>query len=111
MSQIESNCSSKIKEFYELHDEMEEQFLDYEAMSQYDIPWNTWKAAEIGNEKLYRIDVIWGYLRAKLSPLSDIALCDLVVPHSNAWGERISSMTRKNKTDFWSRLQLDGSLN
>ena len=54
------------------------------------------------------MDVIWGYLRAKLPLLSEIALCVLIVPHSNAGEERIFSMIR---TDFQSRLQLYGSLN
>ena len=48
---------------------------------------------------------------AKLPLLSKIALCVLVVPHSSAEEERIFSMIRKNKTDFRSRLHLDGSLN
>ena len=38
-------------------------------------------------------------------------LCLLVVPHSSTGEERIFSMIRKNKTDFRSSLQLDGSLN
>ena len=70
-----SNITSKIDEFPELYNEIEEPFLDYQAMSENDIPSSTWKAAEIGDEKFYRIDVIWGYLRAKLPLLSDIALC------------------------------------
>ena len=102
---------SNIEEFPELHDEIEEQFLDYEAINENDIPSSTWKAAEIEDEKSHRMDVIWGYLRAKLPLLSEIALCVLVVPHSSAGEERIFSMIRKNKTDFRSRLQLDGSLN
>ena len=42
------------------------------------------RAAEIGGEKLYRMDIIWRYLRAKLPLLSEIALCVLIVSHSNA---------------------------
>ena len=57
------------------------------------------------------MDVIWGYLRAKLPLLSRIALCVLVVPHRNAGEERIFSMITKNKTNFQSHLQLRGSLN
>ena len=71
----------KIEEFSELYNEIEVQFLDYQAMSENDIPSSMWKAAEIGDEKLYRMDIIWGYLPAKLPVLSEIALCVLVVPH------------------------------
>ena len=60
-------------------------------MIENDIPSSTWKVAEIGDEKSYRMDVIWGYLRAKLPLLSEIALCVLVVPHSNAEEKRIFS--------------------
>ena len=63
------------------------------------------------DDKEYRMDVIWGYLKAKLPLLSEIALSVLVIPHSNAGEERVFSMIRKNKTEFRSRLQLGGSLN
>ena len=58
-------------------------------MRENDIPSSTWKAAEIEDEESYRMDVIWGYLRAKLPLFSEIALCILVVRHSNAGEERI----------------------
>ena len=106
-----SNVSSKIEKFPELHNETEKQFLEYQAMTENDISSSTWKAAEIRDEKSYVMEAIWGYMRAKLPLLSKIALCVLVVPHSNAGEERIFSIIRKNKTDFRSRLQLDGSLN
>ena len=35
----------------------------------------------------------------------------LVIPHSNAGGERVFSIIRKNKTEFRSRLSLERSLN
>ena len=40
-----SNITSKIDEFPELYNEIEEPFLDYQAMSENDIPSSTWKAA------------------------------------------------------------------
>ena len=80
-------------------------------MIENDIPSSTWKVAEIGYEKSYLKDVIWGYLCAKLPLLSEISLCVLVIPESNAREKRIFSMIRKNETDFRSPLQLDGSLN
>ena len=75
-------------------------------MSENDIPSSTRKAAEIGGEKSYRMDIIWGDLRAKLPFLSEITLSVSVVPHNNPGEEKIFSMVRKNKTDFLSRLQL-----
>ena len=65
-----------------------------------DIPSSTWKVVEIGDEKSYLMDVIWGYLRVKLPLLSEIALCVLVIPHSNAGEKIIFSIIRKNETDF-----------
>ena len=94
-------------------DSVEEQFLDYQGMCETDIPSNIWEAAQIGDtqEKQYRMDVIWGYLKSKLPLLAEIALSVLVIPHSNAGEERVFSTIRKNKTEFRSRLQLGGSLN
>ena len=40
-----SDVSSKIEEFPELHTEIEEQFLDYQAINENDIPSSTWTAA------------------------------------------------------------------
>ena len=40
-------------------------------MSENDIPLSTWKAAEIRVEKLDHMDVIWEYLCAKLTLLSE----------------------------------------
>ena len=40
-----SNVSWKIEEFLKLHNEVEEQFLDYQAMTENDIPSSTWTAA------------------------------------------------------------------
>ena len=68
-----SNVSSKIDEFSDLHIKTEEQFLDYQAMSENDIPSSTWKAPEIADEKSYHMDVIWGYLHAKLPLLPRVA--------------------------------------
>ena len=51
------------------------------------------------------------YLHDKFPLLPEIALCVLLIPHSNAGEECVFFMVRKNKTDFRSLLQLDGSLN
>ena len=53
-----SNASSKIEEFPEIYNEIKEQFLDYQAMIENDIRSSTWKTAEIGGEKLYRMDAM-----------------------------------------------------
>ena len=96
-----------------LLDEVEEEFMDYQAMSDDDVPQRIWAAALVGDihDNQHRMDVIWGYLKEKLSRLTEIALSVLVIPHSNAGEERIFSTIRKNKTEFRSRLQLGGSLN
>jgi hypothetical protein len=96
-----------------LLDSVEEQFLDFQGMCETDIPRNIWEAAQIGDiqDKQYRMDVIWGYLKSKLPLPGKIALSVLVIPHSNAGEERVFSTIRKNKTEFRSQLQLGGSLN
>lgn len=64
-------------------DAVEEQLLDYQSMCSDDIPKDIWEAAKAG-EEVYRMDVVWGYLKDKLPQLSEIALSVLVIPHSNA---------------------------
>ena len=46
-------------------------WIDYQAMSENDIPLSTWKAAEIAVEKLDHMDVICECLCAKLTLLSE----------------------------------------
>ena len=91
-------------------DTVEEEFLDYQAMAESDIPNDIWEAA-LKSDGEHRMDIIWGHLEPKLPSLGAIALSVLVVPHSNAGEERVFSMIKKNKTDFRANLQLDGSLN
>ena len=91
-------------------DEVEEEFMDYQAMSDNVIPQMIWDAALVGDNQ-YRMDVIWGFLKEKLPRLTEIVLSVLAIPHSNASEERVFSAIRKNKTEFRSRLQLGGSLN
>ena len=79
-----------------------------------DVPQHIWDEAfvkDISQSDHYRKDMVWGYLRQRFSLLSEIALAILVVPHSNTADERVFSMTRKNKTEFRSRLDLSKSLN
>lgn len=93
--------------------DVEEQFLNYQAMCETDIPRNVWDATQMGDidDQQYGMDVIWGYLKSKLPTLNEIALSVLAISHSNAGEERVFLMIRKNKTEFRSRLQLGDSLN
>ena len=54
-----------------MFDAVEEQFMDYQAMCETDIPKNIWEAAQVGDirDQQYRMDVIWGYLKPKLPHL------------------------------------------
>ena len=92
---------------------VEDEFIDYQAMNENDIPQTIWEAAVVGDirDNQHCMDIIWGYLKPKFPVLTEIALSVLVIPHSNAGEERVFSTIRKNKTDFCSRLQLGGSLN
>ena len=95
-------------------DVVEEQFLDFQAMADTDIPANVWEESlvqETKRETFYRMDIIWGYLKSKVPLLCEIALSVLVIPDSNAAEERVFSIIRKNKTEFRSRLAMKGSLN
>jgi hypothetical protein len=76
-----------------LLDSVEEQFLEYKGMCETDIPRNIWEATKIRDiqDKQYRMDVIWGYLKSKLPLLGEIAPSILMIPHSNAGEERVFS--------------------
>ena len=66
-----------------------------------------------------RMDVVWAHLSGMSSLatgeprfplLSTVARLVLVIPHSNADEERVSSLISKNKTYFRHSLALDGTL-
>ena len=57
------------------------------------------------------MDVAWWHLKDTFLNLTETAQTVIVVPHSNAAYESVFSMIKKNKTEFRSNLQLDGSLN
>lgn len=100
-------------------DTFEKEFLVYQAMSEADIRVHIWEESKVV-EKLddnsaeavtyHRLDIIWGSLQEKLPNLSKVALAVLIIPHSNAGEERVFSVTRRNKTDFYSNLDLQRSL-
>lgn len=63
------------------------------------------------NREFMRMYKLWDLcIISKLPLLFRVAAVVLLLPHSNAEEERVSSMVRKNKTDFRASLQSDGSL-
>ena len=107
-------------------DELYDEFLDYQALSDREIFDSAWTEAKMidskaddGNVYHYRMDVLWYHIaqiklpdtsinRFKHLPL--VAEIVLIIPHSNSGQERLFSIVRKNKTDSRSSLKLDGSL-
>ena len=84
---------------------LQEEFVDYQLLSNEDIPKKVWNEAQIklSNEEdqeqsssSFRMDVIWGYLSSlklgngshKFGRISDVAKTALILPHSNAGEER-----------------------
>ena len=55
-----------------LLDEVEEEFMDYQAMSDNEVPQRVWDAALVGDirDNQHRMDVIWGYLKERCQFLS-----------------------------------------
>ena len=81
----------------EEEEKLQEQFIDYQLLSNDDIPLHVWndatvKTDEDGTACLFRMDVIWGHLNATKSAdgtprfdlLARVALTVLCLPHSNA---------------------------
>ena len=81
-----------------------------------------WQKAEHNIDpktKVLRIDVVWSHLcgmsslatgEPRFLLLSTVARLVLVITHSNADEERVSSLINKNKTYFRPSLALDGTL-
>ena len=104
-------------------DELLEEFIDFQLLSDDDIPSTIWEKASItldddAHAKSYRLDVIWHYLSTVKAPdgtlrfnrLCRVAKLVMVIPHSNAQEERVFSMIRKNKTSFRPSLDPKGTL-
>ena len=99
-----------------------EEFLDFQLLGDKDIPQDVWDKATVVEEedgqRYHRLDVLWYHLLSMRGPdnalrfpwLSKISRLVLTVPHPNTQEERIFSMMRKNKTAFWSSLDLKGTL-
>ena len=104
-------------------DELLEEFIDFQLLSDDDIPSTIWEKASIPlmivhMQKNYRLDVIWHHLSTMKAPddtlrfnrLCMVAKLVMVIPHSNAQEERVFSMIRKNKTSFRPSLDPKGTL-
>ena len=108
-------------------DKLNEEFVDYQALSKSDIPDSVWDQAvcyetDDGVEKkaYHRMDVIWGFLAdmkiaqginiQRFAVLPKVAHVVLTIPHSNAGEERVFSVIHKIKREDRGRLMLEGSL-
>ena len=97
-------------------DELEEEFLAYQAMSGNEIPQHVWEIPKF-NENVddgkvyYRMDIIWTNLSTNLPTLANVIIQMLTISYNNAAEERVFSMINKNKTQLCSTLDLGKSLN
>ena len=94
-------------------DQLEEEFIVYQGMSNNEIPQRIWDEAAVYEKETtvyHRMDIIWAYLRQPLLLLSKIALSVLTIPHSSAAEERAFSMIKKKKTEFRANLYLSKTL-
>ena len=82
-----------------------EEFLDYRALLNHDIPDNIWESVKL-SENGHQMDVIFDHLKPQLLHLSKIAESALVVPYSNSSEERVFFIIWKNKTEFRFKLNL-----
>ena len=88
--------------------------MNIQGLTDKNIPFHAWNDAKVDvkpDKVFHRMDIIWGYLRERFLLLGSVALCVLTIPRSNAAGERVFSMIKKNKTTFCSSLDLKTSLN
>ena len=101
-------------------DRLNEQFLNYQLLTEDDIPKNIKDRMGISEENPHgRIDVLWEFLKGVKKPgtscfefnlLFKVAEAVMTIPHSNAKEERIFSLINKNKTPSRSSLKIDGTL-
>ena len=100
-------------------EELHNEYIEFQAMPESDIPGNIWKDVEIGKNVSQqskrkpdiRMDIIWGYLGQRFPTLASVALTVLCIPHSNPTEERVFTIIRRNNNKFRPTLQLDGSVN
>ena len=63
-----TNINQHIIDDPSMLDTVEEQFLNFQALAETDIPTNVWEEAvvqETEQETFYHMDIIWGYLKPK----------------------------------------------
>lgn len=100
---------------------LENEFLQYQLMSESDIPEHIWQSAvafEDEDTRHHRMDIIWSHMKTMKHPdgtsmfskLVNVALLVLTLPHSNAEEEWVFSLITKNMTKFRPNLKLDGTL-
>lgn len=88
----------------------------HQSMIKNKMPDRIWQEATLEKER-YRMNVVLEHLKDWFPNLPDITHILFVVPHSSAVEERVLSLIKKtkievwSKTEFWSNLQLGGSLN
>ena len=79
-------------------DDLEEEYQQYEMMSDNDIPKEIWEESLVKvseGHSYYQMDIIWSEIKKSLTKLFL-----LTIPHSNGGEERIFSIIGKNKTKF-----------
>ena len=100
---------------------LQEEFVNYQLLSDTDIPSEVWAEAKVGEdeEAYHQIDIFWVHLckvlsvgpsEPKFKRLAQVAIFVVRIPHSNASEERVFSMIHKNKTLLCPSLGLDGTL-
>ncbi|KAM4581644.1 uncharacterized protein V3H82_005782 [Fundulus diaphanus] len=107
-------------------DKLGDEFLDYQAMEESEIPPTVWKDALVRQSddgvpcnEHHRMDIVWAFLSDVMSGitgtlrfprLTKVAQLVLCLPHSNADAERNFSLIGHNKTDTRNKLTLEGTL-
>ena len=101
---------------------LSEEFIDYQTMSNAEIPSRIWKDALIetrDTEAYHRIDILWGFIGTMINEvtgkprfkfLSRIAKLVLCLPHSNADEERVFSHVQLNKTPHRDSMDINCTL-
>ena len=127
-SDVEYFCSrySELLNFTSAQmDKLQEEFFHYQLLEKSTIPDMIWTQALVREEgegsnkvEYFRMDVVWAYLMGlknvdgslTFELLSKVARLVLVIPHSNAGGERVFSLIKHNKTPGRSSLNINGTL-
>ena len=96
-----------------LMDQLEEEFIVDQGMSNNEIPQRIWDKAAVYEKETtvyHQMDIIWAYLHQPFPLLNKIALSVLTISHISTTEERVFSMIKKNKTEFRVNLDLSKTL-